>query len=184
MQLCASHRVILQQIVSNAFSLDLYYLAFPNDRQFTKYLVYGIYIVEFVQTMLVAHDAFAMFGYGFGDMDALNRLNFSWLTVPVMGTVGAECLLPIVYYLSRVQFLVSGESSMRTASSYYQNHGSSRHSSFVSVSVLLLSSSLAHLFTGIIDRFCGRYDHRRLLFPSKRCHQTQQLEDVYCCRGV
>ncbi len=42
-----------------------------------------------------------MFGYGFGDMDALNRLNFSWLTVPVMGTVGARSVcypLSITYH--------------------------------------------------------------------------------------
>ncbi|KAK0221072.1 hypothetical protein EDD85DRAFT_272751 [Armillaria nabsnona] len=76
--------------------LYLYYLAFPNDRRFTKYLVYGIYVIEFVQTMLVAHDAFAMFGYGFGDMDALNRLNFSWLTVPVMSAV-VSCVGRVFY---------------------------------------------------------------------------------------
>ncbi|SJL10278.1 uncharacterized protein ARMOST_13662 [Armillaria ostoyae] len=76
--------------------LYLYYLAFPNDRRFTKCLVYGIYVIEFVQTMLVAHDAFATFGYGFGDMDALNRLNFSWLTVPVMGAV-VSCVGRVFY---------------------------------------------------------------------------------------
>ncbi len=81
-------RVSFQQIASDAFSLDLYYLAFPNDRRFTKYLVYGIYVIEFIQTILVAHDTFAMFGYGFGDMDALTRLNYNWLTVPIMSAVG------------------------------------------------------------------------------------------------
>ncbi|KAK0236406.1 hypothetical protein EDD85DRAFT_640199 [Armillaria nabsnona] len=69
--------------------LYLYYLAFPNDRQFTKYLVYGIYVIEFVQTVLIARDVFATFGYGFGDMDALTRVNLSWLTIPIMGAVSA-----------------------------------------------------------------------------------------------
>ncbi|KAK0486473.1 hypothetical protein IW261DRAFT_1604609 [Armillaria novae-zelandiae] len=67
--------------------LYLYYLAFPNDRKFTKCLVYGIYIVEFVQTMLVSHDVFVIFGYGFGDMDALTGMHFNWLTVPVVSAV-------------------------------------------------------------------------------------------------
>ncbi|PBK84755.1 hypothetical protein ARMGADRAFT_1088211 [Armillaria gallica] len=49
--------------------LYLYYLAFPNDRRFIKYIVYGIYVVEFGQTMLIAHDMFAIFGYGYGDLD-------------------------------------------------------------------------------------------------------------------
>ncbi|KAK0194326.1 hypothetical protein F5146DRAFT_1135089 [Armillaria mellea] len=76
--------------------LYLYYLAFPNDRRFIKYLVYGVYVIEFVQTMLVVHDAFATFGYGFGDMDALNRLNFSWLTGPVLSAV-ASCAGQVFY---------------------------------------------------------------------------------------
>ncbi len=90
MQLCASLQLALQQVTPNAFSLDLYYLAFPNDRRFIKYLVYGIYVIEFVQTMLISHDVFATFGYGFGDMDALTANNLSWFTVPIMSAVGAR----------------------------------------------------------------------------------------------
>ncbi|SJL10281.1 uncharacterized protein ARMOST_13665 [Armillaria ostoyae] len=84
--------------------LYLYYLAFPNDRRFTKYLVYGIYVIEFAQTMLVAHDAFAMYGYGFGDMDALTRINFYWLAGPIMSAV-ASCVGQ-VFYAYRI-FIVS-----------------------------------------------------------------------------
>ncbi|KAK0486450.1 hypothetical protein IW261DRAFT_1559858 [Armillaria novae-zelandiae] len=69
--------------------LYLYYLAFPKDRRFTKYLVYGIYVVEFVQTILVSHDVFATFGYGFGDIKALTEVHFNWLIVPVMSAVAA-----------------------------------------------------------------------------------------------
>ncbi|KAK0481291.1 hypothetical protein IW261DRAFT_1363026, partial [Armillaria novae-zelandiae] len=69
--------------------LYLYYLAFPNDEKSTKCLVYGIYVVEFVQTMLVTHDAFAEFGYGFGNIDALTGIHHDGLTVPIMGTVVA-----------------------------------------------------------------------------------------------
>ncbi|KAK0468790.1 hypothetical protein IW261DRAFT_1573396 [Armillaria novae-zelandiae] len=65
----------------------LYYLAFPKDKKFAKYLVYGIYIVEFVQTVLFTHDAFAEFGYGFGDIEALTAMNFNWLTVSIMSAV-------------------------------------------------------------------------------------------------
>lgn len=69
--------------------LYLYYLAFPNDRKFTKFLVYGMYIVEFVQTMFVTHDAFAIFGYGFGDIETLTGMHFDWLTIPIMSAVAA-----------------------------------------------------------------------------------------------
>ncbi|KAK0241064.1 hypothetical protein EDD85DRAFT_388071 [Armillaria nabsnona] len=69
--------------------LYLYYLAFPKDRNFTKCLVYGIYTVEFAQTILFTHDAFAIFGYGFGDMKALTRVYFNWLTIPIMSAAVA-----------------------------------------------------------------------------------------------
>ncbi|KAK0468796.1 hypothetical protein IW261DRAFT_1372813, partial [Armillaria novae-zelandiae] len=83
--------------------LYLYYLAFPNDKQFTKYLVYGIYIVEFVQTILFTYDAFAMFGYGFGDIEALTAMDFNWLTVPIMNAIVA--FVGQVFYTYRIFIL-------------------------------------------------------------------------------
>ncbi|PBK85482.1 hypothetical protein ARMGADRAFT_1128884 [Armillaria gallica] len=76
--------------------LYLYYLAFPKDRKFTKYLVYGIYIVEIVQTMFVTHDAFAVFGYGFGDLIAVTDMHFNWFAVPIMSGIVA-CVGQVFY---------------------------------------------------------------------------------------
>ncbi|KAK0223782.1 hypothetical protein IW262DRAFT_1458825 [Armillaria fumosa] len=72
------------------------YLAFPNDRRFIKCLVYGVYVIEFMQTMLVDHDTFATFGYGFGDIDALTRIEFYWLAGPTMSAVVA-CVGQVFY---------------------------------------------------------------------------------------
>ncbi|KAK0196106.1 hypothetical protein F5146DRAFT_951861 [Armillaria mellea] len=83
--------------------LYLYYLAFPNDRKFTKYLVYGTYIVEFAQTILVSHDIFAVFGYGFGDLEAVTEMRFNSLTVPVMS--GAAACVGQVFYAYRIIIL-------------------------------------------------------------------------------
>ncbi|KAK0454314.1 hypothetical protein EV421DRAFT_2046804, partial [Armillaria borealis] len=83
--------------------LYLYYLAFPKDRKFTKYLVYGVYVVEFVQTILVSHDIFAVFGYGFGDLEAVTEMRFNWLTVPVMS--GAAACVGQVFYAYRILIL-------------------------------------------------------------------------------
>ncbi|PBK78599.1 hypothetical protein ARMSODRAFT_1011158 [Armillaria solidipes] len=84
--------------------LYLYYLAFPNDRRFTKYTVYGIYVIEFVQTILVAYDMFATFGYGFGDLDTLTRMHFYWLTDTLLNAV-VRCVGQ-VFYAYRI-FIVS-----------------------------------------------------------------------------
>jgi hypothetical protein len=67
---------------------DLYYLAFPKDRLSTKCLVYGVYALEVVETILVTHDSFAAFGYGFGDISALTRIDFNWLSIPIMSGLG------------------------------------------------------------------------------------------------
>ncbi|KAK0212262.1 hypothetical protein DFS33DRAFT_1376776 [Desarmillaria ectypa] len=83
--------------------LYLYYLAFPKDRRFTKYLVYGTYIVEFGQTMLATHDAFAGFGYGFGDIEAVTDMHFDWLTVPIMSA--AVAFVGQVFYAYRIFIL-------------------------------------------------------------------------------
>ncbi|KAK0484827.1 hypothetical protein IW261DRAFT_860055 [Armillaria novae-zelandiae] len=80
--------------------LYLYYLAFPNDRRFTKCLVYGIYVVEFVQTLLIAHDVFAIFGYGFGEIGALTRMNSFWIAVPIVSSVAAG--VGQVFYAYRI----------------------------------------------------------------------------------
>ncbi len=37
-----------------------------------------------------------------------------------------------------------------------------------SLPYFLSHSILAHLFTGILDKLCGSYNHRRLLFLSRR----------------
>ncbi|KAK0468773.1 hypothetical protein IW261DRAFT_1372803 [Armillaria novae-zelandiae] len=83
--------------------LYLYYLAFPKDRKFIKYLVYGIYIIEFVETILFTHDAFAKFGYGFGDIEALIRMDFNWLAVPIMS--GVIAFVGQVFYAYRIFIL-------------------------------------------------------------------------------
>ncbi|KAK0461517.1 hypothetical protein IW261DRAFT_1631432 [Armillaria novae-zelandiae] len=59
----------ISTVVFNTFSsLDLYCLAFPKDWSFIRYLIYSIYAAEFGQAMLVTHDVFLVFGYGFGDI--------------------------------------------------------------------------------------------------------------------
>ncbi|KAK0226562.1 hypothetical protein IW262DRAFT_1491966 [Armillaria fumosa] len=86
-----------------SIQLYLYYLAFPKDRRFVKILVYGIYIVEFVQTILVAHDAFAVFGYGFGDLEALTGMHSNWFILPI--TIEIAFFTAQVFYAYRIFIL-------------------------------------------------------------------------------
>lgn len=63
---------------------DLYYLGFPNDRNIIKSLIAVVYIIETLQSILVAHDAFAIFVTGFGNFMVLEGVHFAWLTVCVL----------------------------------------------------------------------------------------------------
>ncbi|KAJ7705706.1 hypothetical protein B0H16DRAFT_1635820 [Mycena metata] len=81
----------------------LYYEAFPKDRVWQKCLVYGVYTVELVQTILISHDAFANFGYGFGDISALTNMHFDWLTVPIMS--GLASFVGQSFYAHRVHII-------------------------------------------------------------------------------
>ncbi|KAJ7764256.1 hypothetical protein B0H16DRAFT_1526512 [Mycena metata] len=76
--------------------LYLYYQAFPNDRVFTKSLVYTVYCISLMQAIFVTIDAFDIFGYGFGDPSALTHSKFAWLTAPVFGAIVA-CIVQSFY---------------------------------------------------------------------------------------
>ncbi|KAK0498676.1 hypothetical protein EDD18DRAFT_1375580 [Armillaria luteobubalina] len=115
--------------------LYLYYLAFPNDRRLLRNLIYGIYIIESVQTILVAHDAFTMFGYDFGDIHALTRMNSFWFTVPIMSAVAAG--VGQVFYAYRI--FVLSESRIIP----------------IFIICVSLTSSVAALITGIYSLQAG-----------------------------
>ncbi|KAJ7239866.1 hypothetical protein C8J57DRAFT_1563201 [Mycena rebaudengoi] len=83
--------------------LYLYYRAFPHDRLVNKWLVYTVYTIEFVQTMLITYAAFSTFGYGFGDPAALRDLRLEWLTVPVMS--GCVSFIGQSFYAYRLYVL-------------------------------------------------------------------------------
>ncbi|KAJ7731354.1 hypothetical protein B0H16DRAFT_203023 [Mycena metata] len=76
--------------------LYLYYQAFPNDRVFTKGLVYTVYCLSLVSVILSTIDAFSTFGYGFGDPSALNTAHFAWLVGPVF-TGMVACIVQSFY---------------------------------------------------------------------------------------
>jgi hypothetical protein len=75
-------------LMSSCQNPDIYYLAFPNDRIGFKCLVYGLTLVETIQTVFMTHDAVMALGLGFGNPSALDDAHFSWLTIPLMSSIG------------------------------------------------------------------------------------------------
>ncbi|KAK0459324.1 uncharacterized protein EV420DRAFT_315280 [Desarmillaria tabescens] len=118
-----------------SLQLYLYYLAFPKDKRSTKCLVYGINIVEFGQTVIVTHDAFTVFGYGFGDVEILTDMHSNRLTVPVMSAVAA--CVGQVFYAYRI-FILSKSQTVP-----------------ILIACLSLTSSVAGIITGVYSFEAG-----------------------------
>ncbi|KAJ7626901.1 hypothetical protein FB45DRAFT_1059793 [Roridomyces roridus] len=70
-----------------------YSLAFPNDRWMTKIFVYSIYVLELLMTCLFIHDAFTMYGPGFGDITGATRIRTGWYMSCIVNGIGEHLLL-------------------------------------------------------------------------------------------
>lgn len=124
-QVCASHILLYPLVLtshSRLHNIDYYYIAFPNDRLYCKILVYGVFLLESLQTVVITHDAFASFGAGFGSFKALDDIQFTCLSIPILsgigkfiqGLISSRLLIPLygtvgcvvqMYYAYRIYIL-------------------------------------------------------------------------------
>jgi len=58
-----------------------------------KTVVYFVYLLEAVQTVLLTRDAFRVFGYGFGSMASLDAMAWIWFSVPIMSGISKSALV-------------------------------------------------------------------------------------------
>lgn len=79
-------------------TLDIYYLAFPNDRLGQKAVVAFTYTVELLQTVLSTRDAFRNFGTGWGNMNDLDAVGWLWFSVPVLGSISKSESSSLSYF--------------------------------------------------------------------------------------
>ncbi|KAJ7829322.1 hypothetical protein B0H13DRAFT_1481539, partial [Mycena leptocephala] len=78
-------------------------LSFPKDRVFTKCLVYTVYVIGLVQTVLATHDAFSNFVYDLGKIPGLVIVNFQWFPLLLMS--GLVALIGQSFYAYRLYVL-------------------------------------------------------------------------------
>ena len=53
--------------------------------------MYGIFLLDTAQTMIVTADVFDVYARHFGDSASLNGMHNEWLAVPVFSSIGACC---------------------------------------------------------------------------------------------
>ena len=64
----------------------MYFIAFPGDPWGIQVLVYGVYIAEVIQTILLSQSCFRTFATGFGDINAVIAEGNLWFSVPIMSS--------------------------------------------------------------------------------------------------
>ncbi|CAA7266183.1 unnamed protein product [Cyclocybe aegerita] len=62
----------------------LYHLAGSKDSALFQLLVCSLYAFQSAQTFLLSHSAFATFASGFGRVDLIDDIQYTWLAIPVM----------------------------------------------------------------------------------------------------
>jgi len=81
----------------------LYYLAFPGDQKFMKYLVYGIYVLEVLQSVLLVQSTFRIFVTNFQDVGVFDRIGSSWLSIPILTAI--DTFIVQGFYAHRISIL-------------------------------------------------------------------------------
>ncbi|KAF5317761.1 hypothetical protein D9619_012567 [Psilocybe cf. subviscida] len=99
-QVCAyQNRLNAMAASDRQFASDLYYLGFPNDGVALKSIVYSVFILEALQSTLIARDIYDTFVFGgmvLQDANQLVKVHTLWLSVPVLtGLVLAVALKKI-----------------------------------------------------------------------------------------
>lgn len=66
-----------------------------------KSVVWSVYILELVETILITSTLFQQFVYGFLDITSLDRISGNWFAVPILGGIGMLALAFIDSYLGK-----------------------------------------------------------------------------------
>ncbi|KAJ7486674.1 hypothetical protein FB451DRAFT_1553926 [Mycena latifolia] len=89
-----------------AAQIYFYHENFSDDRPAIKLLVYGLAVIDVLQTVMVTADAFHWFVYGFGNMAQLDETFLNSWDVPFLDSVIS--LVVQAFYCWRIYFLRKG----------------------------------------------------------------------------
>ncbi|KAF9460672.1 hypothetical protein BDZ94DRAFT_1323929 [Collybia nuda] len=141
----------------------IYYLTSRTDALFQKLLVYGVFILETLQAILVAHDAFDSFVSGFGNFEILAGVHLTWLTMPVLS--GIVAFFVQLFYAHRIitlskSWVIGGEHLVPFQLAVLQLAGAliSGIEGIKAGSILKLTLKIDHIGHGLFDITSGVCD--------------------------
>ena len=83
-------------------------------------MVYGVYAIELVQTILFTIAAFRQFGTGFGNIEALNSTRLLWFAVPILSSIGVLMLSSLAFFfLAAFVFLQANNTAQFVVQLFY-----------------------------------------------------------------
>jgi len=80
-----------------------YYQSFPNDSKKIKTLVYGLFLLDSLQTIMAAPDSFTLFATGFGNMNVLKDPRLSGFYAPILD--GIIAFIVQTFFCYRIKIL-------------------------------------------------------------------------------
>ncbi|KDR71217.1 hypothetical protein GALMADRAFT_143928 [Galerina marginata CBS 339.88] len=81
----------------------MFFISFPKDPLRNKVLVYTIFALEVLQTVIVTISAFHVFASGYGDFSVYNSVDLAWLDVPIIS--GLVAFIAEGFYAYRISIL-------------------------------------------------------------------------------
>ncbi|EKM52237.1 uncharacterized protein PHACADRAFT_125904 [Phanerochaete carnosa HHB-10118-sp] len=120
-----------------AVQVYIYHLSFPNDGWVAQSLVYGVFAVDTVQTILVTNDVFNAYTRHFGQIEILVDIQTEWLAVPIFSGI-VSCAVQM-HYARRIGIL--------SRSRVLQ----------LLISALALTQGVAAIVTGVQAKIAGSF---------------------------
>ena len=74
----------------------MYYLVFPTDPKRNKCFVYSVFILEVMQTIMLTHTAFRVFGEAYGNFAILDGIDLAWFSVHILTGIGRHCIAKLL----------------------------------------------------------------------------------------
>uniref|UniRef100_A0A8H8CLG8 DUF6534 domain-containing protein n=1 Tax=Psilocybe cubensis TaxID=181762 RepID=A0A8H8CLG8_PSICU len=65
----------------------IYHTVFHHDRLVIRVLIYSVYILESLQTVLLIRDLFRNFAEGFADPESLDQIGLLWVSIPLINGI-------------------------------------------------------------------------------------------------
>jgi len=93
-----------------------------------KCLVYGIFFLQFIQSILMIKTGFWIFVTSFGEVGVFDRIDTLWLSVPVLSAISTFCSISACWYSNLPQRYISHPRILCPSDQYFgafkENRGS------------------------------------------------------------